>query len=146
MYKFTTAVVGAAFAATAALSTAAIADTLRMGFLVSNNSLAFKAAEKFAEHVHEATGGEYTVELFPAQQLGSGREMMQMLKLGTLDFYQGTATQPAFFKEGHSFNALSAPYVFQNQDEFLKFLASPLFDEMAVQFASGGAEIIGYMG
>ena len=146
MNKPTTMITGAAFAVAAALSTAAMADTLRMGLLVSNNSLAFRAAEKFAEHVHEATGGEYTVELFPAQQLGSGREMMQMLKLGTLDFYQGTATQPTFFEEGRNFNALSAPYVFQNQDEFLKFLASPLFDEMAAQFASGGAEIIGYMG
>ncbi len=146
MNKLTTVVVGVAFAATAALASAAGADTLRMGLLVSNKSLAFRAAEKFAEHVNEATGGEYTVELFPAQQLGSGREMMQMLKLGTLDFYQGTATQPTFFEEGRNFNALSAPYAFQNQDEFLKFLASPLFDEMSAQFASGGAQIVGYMG
>ena len=146
MKKITTVIMSAAFAATSMLSTATMADTLRMGLLVSNKSLAFRAAEKFAEHVKEATDGEHTVELFPAQQLGSGREMMQMLKLGTLDFYQGTATQPTFFDEGRNFNALAAPYVFQNQDEFLKFLDSPLFDEMAGQFAEGGAEIVGYMG
>lgn len=146
MKKLTAILAGATFAAGSVVGTFAAAETLRMGLLVSGNSLAFRAAEKFAEHVEEATGGEYTVELFPAQQLGSGQEMMQMLKLGTLDFYQGTATQPTFFEEGRNFNALSAPYVFQNQDEFLKFLESPLFDEMAAQFAEGGAEIVGYMG
>ena len=146
MKKFTALVAGTALATTMAISGAASADTLRMGLLVSNQSLAFRAAEKFAAHVNEATGGEYTVELFPAQQLGSGQEMLQMLKLGTLDFYQGTATQPTLLEEGRNFNALSAPYVFQNQDEFIKFLSSPLFAEMSAEFAVGGAEIIGYMG
>ena len=146
MNKIITFIAGGAFAAASAISTAAMADTLRMGLLVSNKALAFRAAEKFADHVNEATGGEYTVELFPAQQLGSGREMMQMLKLGALDFYQGTATQPTYFEAGRNFNALAAPYVFQNQNEFLKFLDSPLFGKMAGQFAQSGAEIVGYMG
>lgn len=146
MHKITAIVAAAAIAATSMIAATATADTLRMGLLVSNKALAFRAAEKFAEHVSKATGGKHTVELFPAQQLGSGQEMMQMLKLGTLDFYQGTATQPTFFEEGRNFNALAAPYVFRNQDEFLKFLESPLFGEMAAEFAVGGAEIVGYMG
>lgn len=120
--------------------------TLRMGLLVSNKALAYRAAEKFADHVKEATNGEYVVELFPSQQLGNGKEMMNMLKLGTLDFYQGTNTQPTFFKEGRNFSATSAPYVFQNQEEFLKFFESPLFKEMTAQFATGGVDIAGYMG
>ena len=36
--------------------------------------------------------------------------------------------------------------MFQNQDEFLKFLESPVFGEMSAEFAAGGAEIVGYMG
>lgn len=142
--KFT----GAVAVATAMLAPiAASAETkLRMGLLVSNKALAFKAAEKFAEHVNQATGGEYVVELFPSQQLGGGKEMMQMLKLGTLDLYQGTNTQPTYFTEGRNFNATSAPFVFRNQDEFLKFLESPLFGEMSEAFEAGGAKIVGYMG
>lgn len=146
MNKIIKIIAAGAFATASLISTAAMAETLRMGLLVSNKALAFRAAEKFANHVNEATGGKYTVELFPSQQLGSGKEMMNMLKLGTLDFYQGTATQPTYFESGKNFNALSAPYVFQNQDEFLKFLNSPLFGKMAEQFALGGAEIVGYMG
>lgn len=143
-----TKVLSAIVLATSALaSTQAFAETtLRMGLLVSNRSLAYRAAERFAEHVNEATSGEYVVELFPSQQLGSGKEMMNMLKLGALDFYQGTNTQPTFFEEGRNFSATSAPYVFQNQDEFLQFLDSPLFAEMTEQFAEGGVETVGYMG
>ncbi len=122
------------------------AETLRMGLLVSNKSLAYRAAEKFAQHIEEKTEGAYNVRLFPSQQLGSGREMMQALKLGTLDFYQGTNAQPTFFEEGRNFSTTAAPYCFQSQEEFVKFLGSPLFAEMAEQFAEGGVELVGYMG
>ena len=146
MKKFLAACAGAALLVASGQVAPAAADTLRMGLLVSNKSLAYRVAEQFAAHVAEATGGEHTIELFPAQQLGSGREMMQMLKLGTLDFYQGTATQPTFFEEGRNFNAISAPYAFQSQEEFLRFLDGPLFAEMAAGYSAGGAAIVGYMG
>ncbi len=142
-----------AVAVTAALSVsvfvplgAEAAQTLRMGLLVSNKSLAYKAAEKFAEHVRQHTNGEYTVRLFPSQQLGSGKEMMQMLKLGTLDLYQGTNAQPTYFKEGRNFSAIAAPYCFQSQQEFIQFVDSPLFNEMVQQLATGGIQLVGYMG
>ncbi len=146
MKKLLPAAVAAAFTAAAFLPLEADAKTLRMGLLVSNKSLAYKAAEKLAEHVKEKTGGEYTIKLFPSQQLGSGKEMMQMLKLGTLDLYQGTNAQPAYFKEGRNFGATAAPYTFRNQEEFLKFLDSPLFAEMVAQLGAGGVRWVGYMG
>ena len=122
------------------------AKKLRMGLLVSNKALAFRVAEKFAQHVEEKTGGDYTIKLFPSQQLGSGKEMMQMLKLGTLDLYQGTNTQPTFFKQGRNFNATSSPYCFQSQQEFIQFLDTPLFKEMVQQFGTAGVNLVGYMG
>ena len=146
MKKLVSVAVVAAFSAAAFLPMKADAKTLRMGLLVSNKSLAYKAAEKLAEHVKAKTGGEYTIKLFPSQQLGSGKEMMQMLKLGTLDLYQGTNAQPGFFKEGRNFGAISAPYCFQSQQEFLQFLDSPLFKEMVAQFGAGGVRLVGYMG
>ncbi len=146
MKKMLPVAVAAAFAVAAFVPLEADAKTLRMGLLVSNKSLAYKAAEKLAEHVKTKTGGEYTIKLFPSQQLGSGKEMMQMLKLGTLDLYQGTNAQPTYFKEGRNFGAISAPYCFQSQAEFIKFLDSPLFAEMVGQFAAGGVKLVGYMG
>lgn len=146
MKRLPLAALAAAFAAATFLPMKADAKTLRMGLLVSNKSLAYKAAEKLAEHVKEKTGGAYTIKLFPSQQLGSGKEMMQMLKLGTLDLYQGTNAQPTLLKEGRNFGVTAAPYAFQSQQEFLKFFDSPLFAEMVAQLGAGGVRWVGYMG
>ncbi|MDE0146902.1 MAG: TRAP transporter substrate-binding protein [Rhodospirillaceae bacterium] len=146
MKRLPLAALAAAFAAATFLPMKADAKTLRMGLLVSNKSLAYKAAEKLAEHVKEKTGGAYTIKLFPSQQLGSGKEMMQMLKLGTLDLYQGTNAQPTLLKEGRNFGVTAAPYAFRSQQEFLKFFDSPLFAEMVAQLGAGGVRWVGYMG
>ena len=119
---------------------------LKMGLLVSNKALAYKAAQKFAEHVEKETGGAYTIELFPSQQLGSGKEMMQMLRMGTLDLYQGTNAQPNYLKEGRNFSVTAAAYTFRSQEEFLKFLDTPLFEEMVQKFGESGVRLLGYMG
>jgi len=41
-------------------TTSASAEALRMGLLVSNKALAYRAAEHFAAHINEASGGEHT--------------------------------------------------------------------------------------
>ena len=125
---------------------AGAATTLRMGLLVSNKALAFKGAQKFADYVKKETNGAYVIKLFPSQQLGSGKEMMQMLRMGTLDLYQGTNTQPAYLKEGRNFVVTATCYCFQSQDELVKFLGTPLFKQMVKQLSAGGVKLIGYMG
>lgn len=126
--------------------TAMAIKTLKLGALVSNKAVAYEACEKLAEYIEKATDGEYTVKLFPSQQLGSGREMMQMLKLGTLDLYQGTNVQPAYFEEGKNFNTIGVPYSVRNKDEFIRFLSTPIFETMKEELADGGVRYIGYMG
>ncbi|MFA7533173.1 MAG: hypothetical protein WCY46_02485, partial [Tissierellaceae bacterium] len=42
-----------------------------------------RSAIKFKEEVEEATGGRVKVNLFPAGQLGSAREMFEGLQMGT---------------------------------------------------------------
>lgn len=125
---------------------AAAGKTLKLGALVSNKSLAYKSIVKFADHIKKSTGGDYTVRTFPGQQLGPGKEMMQMLKMSTLDLYHGTNAQPSYFKEGKNFNITAAPYCFRNQQEFIKFIETPIFKEMVQQLSRGGLKLIGYMG
>ena len=147
MKRMLTVAAAAVFSLSCFLPAAAeAAKTLRMGLLVSNKSLPYKAADKLAQYVKEKTNGEYTIRLFPSGQLGSGKEMMQSLKLGTLDLYQGTNAQPTYLKEGRNFSAIAAPYCFQSQEEFIRFLDTPLFAEMVEQFGAGGVRLIGYMG
>jgi len=125
---------------------AAAGKILKLGALVSNKSLAYKAIVKFVDHVEKSTGGEYTIKIFPSQQLGTGKEMMNMLKMSTLDLYHGTNAQPSYLKEGKNFNVTNAPYCFRNNQEFIKFLETPIFEEMVQQLEKGGVKLIGYMG
>ncbi len=43
------------------------------------------AAVRFKQLVEEQTGGNVTVNIFPAQQLGSAREMNEGLQIGTVE-------------------------------------------------------------
>jgi tripartite ATP-independent transporter DctP family solute receptor len=127
--------------------TPAFAQTvLKMGSQFAPKSISILAMEKFAEYVKDKTNGKYIVRLFPGGQLGPDREMQQSLKMGTLDLLHATNNAPTLMKEGRNFEATAAPYVFRTQEEYHKFLQTPLHHEMAVALEAGGSKLVGYAG
>lgn len=127
-------------------SPAAGQTILRMGTQFAPKSISTLAMEKFADYVKEKTDGKYTVRIFPGGQLGPDREMQQSLKLGTLELLHATNNAPTLMKEGKNFEATAAPYVFRTQEEYHKFLQTPLHHEMAAGLEAGGSKLVGYVG
>jgi tripartite ATP-independent transporter DctP family solute receptor len=127
-------------------SPAAGQTILRMGTQFAPKSISTLAMEKLADYVKEKTDGKYTVRIFPGGQLGPDREMQQSLKLGTLELLQATNNAPTLMKEGKNFEATAAPYVFRTQEEYHKFLQTPLHHEMAAGLEAGGSKLVGYVG
>lgn len=127
-------------------SPAAGQTILRMGTQFAPKSISTLAMEKLADYVKEKTDGKYTVRIFPGGQLGPDREMQQSLKLGTLELLQATNNAPTLMKEGKNFEATAAPYVFRTQEEYHKFLQTPLHHEMAAALEAGGSKLVGYVG
>ncbi|HSB78075.1 MAG TPA: TRAP transporter substrate-binding protein [Candidatus Methylomirabilis sp.] len=125
---------------------AAAQTVLKVGSQYAAKSTSILAMEKFAEYVKEKTQGKYVVRLFPDGQLGPDREMQQSLKMGTLDMLHATNNAPTLMKEGRNFEATAAPYVFRTQEEYRKFLQTPLHDEMAAALEPGGSHLVGYAG
>jgi len=119
---------------------------LKMGSQFAPKSISVLAMEKFAEYVKEKTNGKYTVRIFAGGQLGPDREMQQSLKMGTLDLLHATNNAPTLMKEGKNFEATAAPDVFRTQEEYRKFLETPLHHEMAVALEAGGVRLVGYVG
>ncbi len=119
---------------------------LKMGSQFAPKSTSILGMEKFAEYVKEKTNGKYIVRIFPGGQLGPDREMQQSLKMGTLDLLQATNNAPTLMKEGKNFEATAAPYVFRSQEEYIKFLQTPLHHEMARALEAGGVRLVGYVG
>jgi TRAP-type transport system periplasmic protein len=127
-------------------SPASAQTVLKLGSQYSPKSTAILAMDKFAEYVKEKTNGQYTVRIFPDGQLGPDREMQQALKMGTLDLLHATNNAPTLMREGRNFEATAAPYVFRSQEEYRKFLQTPLHHEMVAALDAGGSHLVGYVG
>ena len=90
-----------------------------------------------AEEIPKRTGNRYTMEVFPASQLGKETDINQSLSLGTIDvIYTGQAfaarTYPPLGIGG-------APYMFRDFEHWKKFSDSPLLWELAeAYFKKGG--------
>ncbi|PID57171.1 TRAP transporter substrate-binding protein DctP [candidate division KSB3 bacterium] len=67
----------------------------------------------FKSYVETMTNGAIQVELYPSNQLGSHKEMMEMVKAGTVDLCIETGTMGPFFPE---YQVINIPYVFRSDE------------------------------
>jgi tripartite ATP-independent transporter DctP family solute receptor len=58
-------------------------EQVRYGHWASEGEAQYIAVEAFKKHLEENSDGRYTVEIFPNNQLGTPREMLAQLALGT---------------------------------------------------------------
>src|SRR4029078_5194849 len=80
------ALVIAAAACAALVAPAAVAQTeIKLGHVGEPGSLLQKSADDFPKRAHAKLGGKAKVIVYGSSQLGGDKEMIQKLKLGTLD-------------------------------------------------------------
>ena len=98
--------------------------------------------EYFAKLVKEKTNGELEVKIFPAAQLGSERDAVEGLQLGTLEMTL-TSTGPLgnFVPE---VKLLNLPFLFKNRDEAYKILDGDIGTEIAAKFPAIGIRSLGW--
>jgi len=65
-----------------------------------------------AERAHLRSGGRLTVEIYPAEQLCSERECLELLQIGSLDMTKVSASVLENFAPG--FRVLGLPYLFRD--------------------------------
>ncbi|MDY7109572.1 MAG: TRAP transporter substrate-binding protein [Planctomycetota bacterium] len=72
------------------------------------------AMEQMARRLADLSGDTMRIEIYPAEQLGSERELLQLLQLGTL----GIAKVSCAVMESHAaeYEVLSLPYVFRDDE------------------------------
>jgi tripartite ATP-independent transporter DctP family solute receptor len=72
------------------------------------------AMEEMARRLAELSGDTMRIEIYPAEQLGAERELLQLLQLGTL----GIAKVSCAVMESHAaeYEVLSLPYVFRDEE------------------------------
>lgn len=101
----------------AAASTGA-AKTLKYGHNAKADQPTGKAAVKFAELVAEKTNGSLEIEVFPANQLGKNRQMVENLKMGAQDL--ATLGLAGLGYIDSNYMMMQVPYVFRSQEHIHK--------------------------
>ncbi|SDG67024.1 TRAP transporter substrate-binding protein [Propionivibrio dicarboxylicus] len=104
------------------------AMTLRLGFEVSLDSPQGVGAKEMARVASEMSKGKINIELYPEQKLGTGPQMIEMVKKGELDVFQGGAGM--FSSMEGRFNVFDIPYLFDSVNQAYKVLDSKFGREM----------------
>lgn len=102
--------------------------TIKVGHGLDQSHPVHKAMEFMAEKVAEKSGGKITISIYPSQQLGTERECLELLQIGSL----GMTKVSSSVLEGFSpnFKVFSLPYIFRDDDHKFLFFESRLGKEL----------------
>jgi TRAP-type transport system periplasmic protein len=134
------AFLGALMTSVAAI--AAEARELRLGVITPPSHVWTKVANRIAEKLPEATGGDLTVAVFPAGQLGSEQEMFQQMSAGLLD--SGLMTAAITSLRAPSLQGWFTPYLFADVSQAIKATETPAASAMLQQLDAAGLHGLGY--
>ena len=130
-------------AALVAASMAVDARDFRLGLITPPPHIWTQAANNFAEELNKKSGGEHTVSVFPARQLGNEAQMVQQLQTGALDMAFLTIAEIS--NRVPDFGALYAPYLVENIDQAAALLRSEAATGLLNKLPSGvGVVGVGY--
>ncbi|MEW6265585.1 MAG: TRAP transporter substrate-binding protein [Thermodesulfobacteriota bacterium] len=87
---------------------------LKLAHITAPNGMLDKKAQKFAELMSAKSGGQVKVEIYPAQQLGNIKEIMQGISMGTMDMaMEAESFMDAFDKD---FSIFTTPFMFSREE------------------------------
>lgn len=136
-------VAAAAFAALMAAPSLAAAASIRIAgnFAVEHSSS--QAMEMFKARVAELTGGDLTVETFPAMQLGGAKENVDQVRSGAI---MGTWIGSAYLSRTvPELEAVSLPFAYPDRDAAFRVIDGPVGKLLDDKLAERGFIALGWM-
>ena len=132
--KFLSVVVGVLFAYTAPAQT-----ELKFGHVGNPGSLFAKSAEEFAKRANSKLGGKATVVVFGSSQLGGDKELLQKLKLGTVDLALPSTVMSS---ESDLFGIFEMPYLVKDRKHMNAIEKAVVWPSLAPEVEKKGLKII----
>ncbi|MBQ2834378.1 MAG: TRAP transporter substrate-binding protein [Clostridia bacterium] len=125
-----------------ALASVAGAQTLALNHVGATDHPYQDGSLKLAELVAEYTGGELTIDVFPASQIASGAKAIEMVQTWTLDIaVESTMSLSNFVPE---VGVLDLPFLFSTKEEAFKVLDGPVGDKLEAACEAQGFKILGW--
>src|SRR5690606_39922648 len=83
-----------------------------------------KAMEIMAKDLEEISDGQLSIKIYPNQQLGSERECLELLQIGSLDMTKVSAGVMENFAP--QMKVLGLPFLFRDREQAFKVLDGPI--------------------
>jgi tripartite ATP-independent transporter DctP family solute receptor len=124
-----------------AAGTASAQDVkIRFAHSLSTTEPAHIAAENFAKRVAERTKGKVQIQVFPSEQLGSGKDVNEMIRQGANVM---NITDPGYLSDFvPDIGVLNGPYIVKDPKEFDKLLASDWYKTIDQKMQQSGFRLI----
>src|SRR4051794_12509074 len=133
------ATIGAPLAAPA-LARAQSTIRIRFAHSLSTVEPAHQAAEFFAKNVATRTNNRVLIELFPGEQLGSGKDVNEMIRQGANVM---NITDPGYLSDFvPDIGVLNGPYLVQKPEDYEKLLASDWYKSIDKKLEAAGFKLI----
>jgi TRAP-type transport system periplasmic protein len=131
----------AAFAALAALAAApALAQLeIKFGHVGEPNSLFANSAEEFAKRANAELGAKAKVVVYGSSQLGGDKELLQKLKLGTVDIALPSTVMSS---ESDIFGVFEMPYLVKDRAHMGRIEKEVFWSKMAPEAEKKGLKIL----
>lgn len=114
---------------------------LKSADVVSAKSPYSEGMAEFYERIKDDTDGKFNVKHFPAGQLGDETEIIEGVKLGTLDFAL-TGSIP----DAPATQAMSLPYLFEDSEHMHRVLDGEVGDKLRTKIEKdSGVTVLGYV-
>ena len=140
MKKFVSLVAVAAALVVIALPATAQDVKIRFAHSLSPTEPAHKAAEFFAKNVAARTNGKVQITVFPAEQLGSGKDVNEMIRQGANVM---NITDPGYLSDFvPDVGVLNGPYLIKTPQEYDQLLASDWFNGIEKKLEAAGFKLI----
>ena len=105
--------------------------TLRLAHGLDVNHPVHRSMEILADRAKERSGGTLRVEIYPAEQLGSEREALELLQIGSLAMTKVSASVLESFAP--AFELFGIPYLFEDRDHLFRVLEGDIGKELLLE-------------
>jgi tripartite ATP-independent transporter DctP family solute receptor len=102
--------------------------TIKLAHGLSPSHPVHQAMVHMAERVAVKSGGELRVEVYPSAQLGSERECLELLQIGSLGMTKVSAAVMEAFAP--TYKAYNLPYLFESEEHRLAVMNGPIGKEV----------------
>jgi tripartite ATP-independent transporter DctP family solute receptor len=112
---------------------------LKFGHVGNPGSLFDKSAQEFAKRANARLGGKATVVVFGSSQLGNDRQLLQKLKLGTVDFALPSTVMSS---ESDVFGVFEMPYLVKDRNHMKRIEKELFWSKLEPAVEKKGLKII----